>query len=247
MAIQKTEAIILRRQEIRETSLLVIAFTRDLGKVHGLVKGVRGSAGAAPGYLEPLTLQAMVLYERRRSPWSLVSGCDLIDAFDPIRRDLTRLSYAGFCLDAVDAVTENGDPHPEIFHLLLNSLKALGSGNDPRSVARFLEAHLLRTVGVLPDLDSLGLSPGSRLSLQQILQTSSEKMGRLRLTHGVEQELQRILVGLFRNVLERDLRSRAFLAALDLEGVDDAGMPRVGGSTPGGGAHRGATRGVHAV
>ena len=217
VAIQKTEAILLRRQEIRETSLLVIAFTRDLGKIHGLVKGVRGSAGAVPWYLEPLTLQSMVLYERRRSPWSLVSTCDLMDAFDPIRRDLTRLSYASFCLDAVDAITENGDPHPEIFHLLLNSLKALGSGADPRSVARFLEAHLLRTVGVLPDLDSLVLSPGSRLSLQQILQTPSEKVGRLRLTQEVEQELRCALQKLFCNVLERDLKSRGFLQELSLE------------------------------
>ena len=111
---QKTEGIILRRREIRETSLILITYTRDLGKIHGLVKGVRGAASAVPWYLEPLTLQTMVLYERRRSPWSLVSACDLLDAFDPIRRDLTRISYASFCLDAVDSLTESGDPHPEI-------------------------------------------------------------------------------------------------------------------------------------
>ncbi len=217
MAIQKTDGIILRRQEIRETSLILIVFTRDLGKIHGLVKGVRGSPGAVPWYLEPLTLQTMILYERRRSPLSLVSACDLIDAFDPIRRDLTKISYASFCLDAVDAITETGDPHPEIFLLLLNSLRALGTEADPRSVARFLEAHLLRAIGVLPDLESLVLSPGSRFSLQQILQTPFEKIGRLHLTQGVEQELRRTLQGLFHGVLERELRSRNFLQALSLE------------------------------
>ena len=87
---QKTEAIILRRQEIRETSLILIAFTRDLGKIHGLVKGVRGARAAVPWYLEPLTRQAIVVYERRRSAISLISSFDLMDAFDPIRRDLTK-------------------------------------------------------------------------------------------------------------------------------------------------------------
>ncbi|MBI3615576.1 MAG: DNA repair protein RecO [Candidatus Omnitrophica bacterium] len=214
MAIQKTDAIILRRQEIRETSLILTAFTRDLGKIQGLVKGVRGARSAVPWYLEPLTLQTMILYERRRSPWSLVSACDLVDAFDPIRRDLTRISYASFCLDAVDCLTENGDPHPEIFHLLLNSLRGLAEGTDPRTVARFLEAHLLKAIGVLPDLESLALSPGGRLSLQQILQIP---LGRLRLSHPIEEELRRILQGLLHNVVEKELRSRSFLRALGLE------------------------------
>ena len=139
MAIQKTEAIILRRQEIRETSLILIAFTRDLGKIQGLVKGVRGGRVAVPWYLEPMTFQSLVLYERRRSPWVLVSACDLLHAFDPIRRDLVRTAYASLFLDLVDMMTEIGDPHPEIFFLLQAGLKALENGADPRCAARFLK------------------------------------------------------------------------------------------------------------
>ena len=187
-----------------------------------MIKGVRGARSAVPWYLEPLTLQTMVLYERRRSPWCLVSGCDLIDAFDPIRRDLTRISYASYCLDAVDSLTENGDPHPEIFDLLLNSLRALAEGSHPPTVARFLEAHLLKEVGVLPDVESLPLSPGGRLTLRQILQTPFEgpplfeKLGRLRLTQGIQEEIRRTFEGLFHQVVERELRSRIFLRAVSL-------------------------------
>ena len=46
MSLQKTEAILLRRQEVRETSLMLVAFSRQLGKVQGLVKGVRGARAA---------------------------------------------------------------------------------------------------------------------------------------------------------------------------------------------------------
>ncbi len=162
MAMHKTEAIILRRQEIRETSLILIAFSRDLGKFHGLVKGVRGARAAVPWFLEPLTLQSVVLYERRRSPLALVSVFDLLDPFDSIRRDLTRTAYASFCLDLIDAMTENNDPHPEIFEGLLATLKALGEGADPRSVVRYLEAHLLNANGLLPAAGGLGLSPAAR-------------------------------------------------------------------------------------
>ena len=227
MAIQKTEGIILRRQEIRETSLILTAFTRDLGKIQGVAKGVRGLRASACWYLEPLTLQAMVLYERRRSPWALISSCDLIDAFDPIRRDLTRLSYATLCLDLVDAMTANSDPHPEIFQLLLATLRALEQGADSRSAARFFEAHLMKASGLLPEPTSMTLSAGGRLSLQQILGTSSEQITRLRLSQAVEEELRRMLHGLFCNVITHELKSRTFLSTIGLENSFPSDFPQI--------------------
>ena len=218
MAIQKTEAILLRRQEIRETSLVLTAFSRNLGKFQGLVKGVRGSRAAVPWYLEPLTLQAVVLYERKRSPWVLVSTCDLVDAFEPIRRDLTRTAYATFCLDLVDAMTGVGDPHPEIFDLLLLALRAMGEkGVDLKSVTRFVEAHLLKFSGLLPSVESLAISPEAKDGLRQILGTPFLQMGGVRLGADVERQLRRAHQGLFHRALERELRSRTFLNALGLE------------------------------
>ncbi len=221
MAIQKTEAIVLRRQEIRETSLILVALTRDLGKIHGLVKGVRGSGAAVPWVLEPLTLQAVVLYERRRSSLSLVSHCDLLDPFDAIRRDLTRTAYACLALDLVEAVTERWDPHPEIFKLLLDTLRALTQGMCPRLSLTFMEAHLLRFSGIFPPLDSLPLSAGARLSLQQILKTSPDRMGRLGFHRSVEKEMRRTLQGIYRSVLDRELRSLNFLNAIGLEALNE--------------------------
>ena len=229
MAIQRTEGIILRRQEIRETSLLLTAFTRDLGKIGGLLKGVRGSRAAVPWYLEPLTLQSMVLYERRRSPWVLVSACDLLHAFDPIRRDLTRTAYASFCLDLTDAMTEVGDPHPEIFELLLWVLRALEGNAEPRSTARFFEANLLKACGFLPAPESITLSPGARISLRQLLESSGEQVERLRLSHAVEEELRRIFQRVLRGFLDRELKSRIFLNTIGLENkleeIGDAAHP----------------------
>ena len=215
---QKTEAVILRRQEVRETSLILIAFTRDFGKIHGLVKGVRGARAAVPWYLEPLTRQAIVVYERRRSTISLISSFDLIDAFDPIRRDLVKTAYAGLCLDLVDAMTEVGDRHPEIFDLLVGTLKALEEGTDPRSIARFFEVNLLKLSGLVASTQSLPLSPGAKATLQQILQMPMDRLTRLRLSREVEGELRQLIAQLFGTLLDRELKSRTFLSALGLEG-----------------------------
>lgn len=215
---RKAEGIILKRQEIRETSLILTAYTRDLGKILGLVKGVRGLRTAVPWYLEPISLQAMVVYERRRSPWALVSGCDLLEPFDGIRRDLVRTAYAAYGVDLVEAMTELGDPHPEIFDLLVNVLRALERGGPAGVLTRVLEARLLQASGHLPEVNSLAVSPQAQDALRQILRTPADQIGSIRLSPEVEEALRRILLGLSQRVLERDLRSRRFLMALGLEG-----------------------------
>ena len=218
MAIQKTEAIILRRQEVRETSLMLTAYSRHLGKFQGLVKGVRGGRAAVPWYLEPLTLQAVVLYERRRSPWVLVSACDLIDGFEPIRRDLARTAYATCCLELVDEMTGVGDSHPEIFHCLLSVLRGMAlPGADLPTLLRFMEIHLLRASGLLPKTEGLAISPAAQNAFRKILNTPFPQAGALRMEREAELPLRRLLQGLLRRALERDLRSRLFLLSLGLE------------------------------
>ena len=212
MSIQKTEAIILRRQEVRETSLMLTGFSRHLGKFQGLVKGVRGGRAAVPWYLEPLTLQAVVLYERRRSPWVLVTACDLLDAFEPVRHDLVRTAHAVYALDLVDSMTGVGDAHPEIFELLRSFLKGLElPAADPASLARFLEIHLLRASGLLPKVEALALPSKPKEEFRKILNTPFAQASALRLTPECEPSLRRILQGLVRRVLERNLRSWNFL------------------------------------
>lgn len=213
----ETQAILLKRQELRETSLIVIAMTRDIGKVHGIVKGVRGGRAAVPCYLEPMTHQAVILYERKRSGLALMSSFDLIDAFDPIRRDFVRTAYAALCLDLVDAMTEIGDPHPEVFDLLLSVLQGMAAGADPKVAARFLELHLLQMGGVFPDSDQWKLSPGAKLSLMQMLEWPWERVNRLRLSHLVQEELRVRFQAVLHNVLEKELKSRTFLYQLGWE------------------------------
>lgn len=214
---QKTDGIVLRKTEVRETSLMLTCFTRDMGKVHGLVKGVRGARAAVPWLMEPLTLQHLVVYERRRSPWSLIGGCDLVDGFAPLRRDLERTAYGLLFLDLVEAMTELRDPHPEIFDLLLLSLRALEGSRAPRALARFLEARLLRACGHLPDPAALALSAQGRAALQRLLAQPLAGVGALSLSDAEEEELRRLLRGLLHRVLEKELKTRMFLHSIGLD------------------------------
>ena len=155
MAIQKTDAIVLRRQDVRETSLVLTFFTRDFGKVKGLLRGVRGSRAESWGLgaMEALSCDEIVFYERRKSDISTVSQCDLKEFFGRIRGFLDRMAYAAYIAELLDSVTDLYDPNEEVFELLLNSLRLMNGESSPKRVARIFEIKLLHLLGLMPTLE----------------------------------------------------------------------------------------------
>ena len=68
MPIQKSEAIVLRSQDLRETSLIITFYTKDFGKIKGIVRGVRGPhAQYGGGSLEIFAHDEIVFYERKKA------------------------------------------------------------------------------------------------------------------------------------------------------------------------------------
>src|SRR3989338_4612181 len=154
MAIHTTDAIILREHDVRETSLLVTFFTRDFGKIKGLLKGVRGPKGPLGYQVQVFTLNKIVFYESKKADSHIVSQCDLLDFFEDIRKDIVKTGYAYYFIELVDALTEKSAESAEIFDLLLNSLNLLKTDASPKRIARILEIKLLQLSGVMPRLDA---------------------------------------------------------------------------------------------
>lgn len=154
MAIQKTEAILVRRQDLRETSLILTFYTKDFGKVSGVVRGVRGSrAQYGGGALELFAHDEIVFYERKKGDICTISQCDLMEYFNPIRSSLERIAYAAYIIELLDSVTSPYDKNEDIFRLSLDSLHLLSREASPRRVARIFEIKLLTLVGIMPSLE----------------------------------------------------------------------------------------------
>ena len=162
MAIQKTEGILLHRLDLRETSLILTFYTRDFGKIKGIVRGVRGPRSACGGAnMEIFALDKIVFYERRKSDIFTISQCDLIEYFGPVRESLEKLAYAAYLVELLDSVTALGDKNAEAFDLLLNSLKLLSGECSARRVARIFEIKLLHLLGLMPTLETCANCAGA--------------------------------------------------------------------------------------
>ncbi len=152
MAIQTTEGIILRKRDLRETSVILTLFTKDFGKICGIIRGARGPKAGIGLNPQVFSLNSVVFYERKRGNLNNISECDLKHFFSPIRNDFERTVYADYLIELVDTVTIEGDVDKEIYDLLLNSLMLLSRPVSAKRVTRVFEIKLMDAAGFMPDL-----------------------------------------------------------------------------------------------
>ena len=152
MASEKTQAIVLRVIEFSETSLVVTLFTEHFGKIGALAKGARRPKGPFEGGLDLLSVVRIVFLRKSSEALDLLTEAKLERRFRSAQHDLSRL-YAGYYVaELLAELTDNGDPHPELFALADETLLALDGGGPVAAAVLRFEVHALRLLGHLPSL-----------------------------------------------------------------------------------------------
>lgn len=146
----RTEAIVLRRQNLGEADRILTLYTPDHGKIRAVAKGVRKPASRKAGHVEPFT-RVDVLIARGRD-LDIVSQAEMLDAYLPLRDDLERGAYATYFAELLDGFVEEGDENRPLYLLLAAGLGWLCATDDPRRTARYYELRLLDLVGFRPQL-----------------------------------------------------------------------------------------------
>jgi DNA repair protein RecO (recombination protein O) len=154
MPAEKASAIVLRTIEFMETSLVVTLFTREFGKVRALAKGARRLKGPFESALDLLAVCRIVFLRKSSEALDLVTEAKLQRRFRPAGRSLPSLYAAYYVAELLNELTDDYDPHPELFDLADESLLALSAGEPvAHRVLRF-ELVALRLLGHLPSLDT---------------------------------------------------------------------------------------------
>lgn len=150
--IQQTEAILLKRQDLRETSLFLTFYTKGFGKIYGVMKGARGSKGQYSASPQLFSLNEIVFYERRARDVFTVSQCELKEFFAELRESLEKTSYASYFIELVNMLSQAGEKNEKMFELLEGSLRLLCGSSSAKRVARIFEIKLLAILGLAPHL-----------------------------------------------------------------------------------------------
>lgn len=97
--IKKTEVIILKGMDFRETSRIITAFSQEFGKITLLAKGVRSPKSRMSASLQSLVNSEVIFYKKETTEMYLVKEAETIQFFEGIHNDLTRYNYASVVTD----------------------------------------------------------------------------------------------------------------------------------------------------
>lgn len=162
MAIQKTEAFVIKTMPFRSTSLIITFYTKDFGKLRGIAKGVRQEREMRGALYELFTHVEIIFYEKSKSDLYLISDAAIIDSHDVLRTRLDTISYASYFAELVNVLTPLYDPHVEIFHLLDVVYRYLPLIDFSKLVVLF-EVSILKELGLLPKNLSIGYASGKQV------------------------------------------------------------------------------------
>ncbi len=120
--ITKTEAIVLKSMNYRDSSKIVTFYTRRFGKVKCIAKGARQMKSKFGAGLEPITNVSLVLYKKEQRELQLVSQCDAIKTYKSIHGELERMAVALAVLELVNYLVHDEEGNDALYDLLVSTL-----------------------------------------------------------------------------------------------------------------------------
>ncbi len=145
--ILRTEAIVLRKLDYGETSQIVTLFTREKGKLAVMARGARRAKSAFGSSLQPLSYTQVVFYYKPTRSLQTLSESAHAEPLLGIGRSMTKIALGLRIVELTEALTQEEDPQPRLFNLLLEVLRRL-SRADTR-VENLLPYFQLRLAGLL--------------------------------------------------------------------------------------------------
>mgnify|MGYP000024874090 CR=1 FL=1 len=127
MPLYSCEGVVLRAQRIEEADRLVHFFTDQFGRLRVRIKGVARSSSRYGSIAELFSHDHLSLYRAREdAPVFQLTRGSLLHSNERLRAELPRYYAASFVVELVDSCTQDGDPHYDLWLLLLETLELLG-------------------------------------------------------------------------------------------------------------------------
>jgi DNA repair protein RecO (recombination protein O) len=142
--------VVLRTYKLRESDRIVVFHTAENGKVRAVAKGVRKTKSKFGARLEPMSHVRLLLYRGREL--DIVSQAEAVEPLSPMLSSLDRASQGLAAIEAVDQLSLEREPNPQLYRMLVGVLRTIASTSSPLNVAAFYW-KLLANEGLRPELD----------------------------------------------------------------------------------------------
>jgi DNA repair protein RecO (recombination protein O) len=160
MALQKSDAIVLKAYNWSESSRTIVFFTRDFGRLALIDKGGR-SLKSRRGRMLAFTKLEVTFYQSQRETSGYVSDILVERPFEFAREGtLGRLGYGSAACELLLLLLADEEPQPELFDYTVHYLNWLDKAEKRYLPALFVAffLRLLSTLGYHPSLTHCSVS-----------------------------------------------------------------------------------------
>lgn len=157
MAIIRDSAVVLGRLDYSETSQVLVLLTRHHGKVRAIAKGIkRGTKTRFATAIDLLDVGEIVISSRQERPEGLttVTEWKQTRSLSGLREKLCRIRGAEYVAEITGQLTEDFDPHTELYDDMVATLIDLSGASEPIGATVRYQLRLLESVGSLPRFDA---------------------------------------------------------------------------------------------
>ena len=115
--------IVLRSHKLGEADKIIRVLTREHGKRSAVAKGLRKTTSRFGARLEPFTCARLLVHTGRSL--DIVRQAEIETSFHEVREDIALFVHASGMAELIDGITQEHEPHPELFDLMLRGLSLL--------------------------------------------------------------------------------------------------------------------------
>jgi len=119
--VTKDIGFVLKRNNFRDTSLIVTFYTLKFGKIMGILKGFYPYKKEFSSPLDVFSLNEIIFYPKKNTIW-LVSFADLLDGYPEFKKNIGRNKSASVFLKLINQVLPLWDKNEDVFYLLRDCL-----------------------------------------------------------------------------------------------------------------------------
>ncbi|MGE5415234.1 MAG: DNA repair protein RecO [Acidobacteriota bacterium] len=236
----RVSAIVLKGFDYKETDQILTLFSREMGKVKGIAKGVKKPKSTLRGAVQPFCYSSLYLVTSKDI--FIVSQGKIEDFFGGIREDLNKTLQAIYIMELLDKSMVDRDPNPALFDFSLKILRSLAEGNLNPLLLRFYEIRIMKLLGYAPVLtncshcgqdralthfslrtggavctgcalqvSSSKISPAALAVMRTLLEKDFMVLSRLKVTPAIESEVEIVLEGYLEYYLEKKFNLKSVL------------------------------------
>jgi DNA repair protein RecO (recombination protein O) len=145
---ESTNAILLRRRKLSDTSLIISWCTESLGCIETVARGARRPKSPFAGKLDLFFEVEIQIARSRKSSLHTLTEVVLRDPYVGIRESYLRTQAASYFVELIEISTEPEHPAPELFHLLQRAFRFLDHNQPDLRAVHHFENELARLAGV---------------------------------------------------------------------------------------------------